>query len=73
MLPPRRQSPTAHQGAYVHPFAIFSAYARTTNGGVYETGTRTRAGDSPESTCSETDVWRASRFFSTTRPGRISR
>ncbi len=29
------------QSSYVHPFAIFSAYSRTTNGGVYETGKRT--------------------------------
>ena len=37
------------QGFYVHPFAIFSAYTRTTNGGVYETGKRTRSAvDSPE-------------------------
>ncbi len=37
------------QGAYVHPFAIFSAYTRTTNGGVYETGKRTKSGiDSPQ-------------------------
>ena len=28
------------QAAFVHPFAIFSAYSRTTNGGVYETGKR---------------------------------
>ena len=37
------------QGVYVHPFAIFSACARTTSGGVYETGKRTRSAmDSPQ-------------------------
>jgi hypothetical protein len=36
---PHKQ-PYATQGIYVHPLAIFSAYARTTNGGVYETGKR---------------------------------
>jgi hypothetical protein len=39
----------SQQGAYVHPFAIFSAYTRTTNGGVYETLKRTESsGNSPE-------------------------
>jgi hypothetical protein len=33
----------AKQDAYVRQFAIFSAYGRTTNGGVYETGNRTKS------------------------------
>ncbi len=36
---PNRQA-YATQGSFVHPLAIFSAYARTTSGGVYETGKR---------------------------------
>ena len=35
--------PYAKQDTYVHQFAIFSAYARTTNGGVYETGNRAKS------------------------------
>lgn len=39
----------SEQGSFVHPFAIFSAYSRTTNGGVYETNERTKNGiDSPQ-------------------------
>lgn len=37
------QQPYATQAPDVHPFAIFSAYVRTTNGGVYETGRRDQA------------------------------
>ncbi|MEO0017888.1 MAG: hypothetical protein RLZZ522_1171, partial [Verrucomicrobiota bacterium] len=35
-------TPYARQFSDQHPFAIFSAYARTTNGGVYETNKRTK-------------------------------
>ncbi len=40
----------ASQATYVHPFAIFSAYARTTSGGVYETGKRAPASNRKNST-----------------------
>ena len=37
------------QAPYLHPFAVISAYARTTNGGVYEKGKRTKGPvDSPQ-------------------------
>jgi hypothetical protein len=37
------------QGPHVHSIAIFSAYCRTTNGGVFETGLRTKSPiDSPQ-------------------------
>ncbi len=39
----------ASQAAFVHQFAIFSNYSRTTNGGVYETNSRTKTGiNSPQ-------------------------
>jgi hypothetical protein len=39
----------SEQSTYAHPFAVFSAYARTTNSGVYETGKRTKSAiDSPQ-------------------------
>lgn len=42
-------TPYSSQGAFVHPFALISAYSRTTSGGVYETGKRSRSGvDSPQ-------------------------
>ena len=34
----------SNQSSYVHPFAIFSAYTRTSSGGVYETGSRIKGG-----------------------------
>ena len=37
--------PYAQQDTFVRQFAIFSAYARTTNGGVFETGKRTKSSD----------------------------
>jgi hypothetical protein len=39
----------SEQSTYAHPFAVFSAYARSTNSGVYETGKRTKSAiDSPQ-------------------------
>ena len=39
----------SEQSSYAHSFAVFSAYARSTNSGVYETGKRTKSAvDSPQ-------------------------
>ena len=39
----------SEQSSYTHSFAVFSAYARSTNSGVYETGKRTKSAvDSPQ-------------------------
>lgn len=48
-IAPDRGTEYSEQSTWAQPFAIFSAYARSTSGGVYETGMRTESTiDSPD-------------------------